>query len=52
MFIIQILVRYTINTTSLNKEWASFPGAGYNQQEHNIEKILTWYKEFGGVVTD
>lgn len=39
--ILQGKVNAAFNTTSLNKEWASFPGAGYNQQKHNIEKILT-----------
>lgn len=45
-------IKTAFRTTSLNKEWASFPGAGYNQQEHKIEKILKWYQDFGGIVTD
>lgn len=45
-------IRTAFRTTSLNKEWASFPGAGYKQKEHKIEKILSWYKKFGGTLTD
>lgn len=28
--------------------WASFPGAGYNQPEHELEVLLAKYQEFGG----
>lgn len=50
--IVEGKIRTAFNTTTLNKEWASFPGAGYNQKEHKIEKILAWYKSFGGTLTD
>lgn len=30
--------------------WASFPGAGYNQPEHKIERLIEQYKRFGGSV--
>lgn len=32
--------------------WASLPGAGYNQHEQKIEKLIAVFKEAGGVVTD
>jgi muramidase (phage lysozyme) len=28
--------------------WASFPGAGYNQPEHQLGDLLAKYQEFGG----
>ncbi|WP_145548570.1 glycoside hydrolase family 24 protein [Yersinia massiliensis] len=30
--------------------WASFPGAGYGQFEHNIQKLLLAYTKAGGVL--
>lgn len=30
--------------------WASFPGAGYGQNEHNIQHLLNAYKQAGGVL--
>lgn len=45
-------INTAFRTTTLRLEWASFPGAGYNQQEHKMTKILKWYQDFGGVVTD
>lgn len=32
--------------------WASLPGAGYNQHEQKIEKLIAVFKDAGGVVTD
>lgn len=32
--------------------WASLPGAGYNQHEQKIEKLIAVFKKAGGVVTD
>ena len=32
--------------------WASLPGAGYNQHEQKIEKLVAVFKKAGGVVTD
>lgn len=28
--------------------WASLPGAGYNQPEHKMERLIEWYKQAGG----
>lgn len=33
-----------------SSRWASFPGAGYGQREHKIDKLVDAYKKFGGVV--
>jgi muramidase (phage lysozyme) len=30
--------------------WASFPGAGYNQREHDLATLLAKYQEFGGAL--
>lgn len=32
--------------------WASLPGAGYGQHEQSIEKLVSVFKQAGGVVTD
>lgn len=32
--------------------WASLPGAGYNQHEQKIEKLIAVFEKAGGVVTD
>jgi len=29
--------------------WASLPGAGYGQREHNLEKLVTVWRSAGGV---
>ncbi|WP_192456673.1 glycoside hydrolase family 104 protein [Musicola keenii] len=31
-----------------NNIWASLPGAGYGQREHNLARLLTCYQQFGG----
>ncbi|WP_192457707.1 glycoside hydrolase family 104 protein [Musicola keenii] len=33
-----------------NNIWASLPGAGYGQREHNIEKLLAVFRQAGGVL--
>lgn len=35
----------------LNDQWASLPGAGYNQPEKSIATVKEWYKKYGGTVT-
>lgn len=30
--------------------WASLPGAGYNQRENKLDKLITAYKDAGGTV--
>jgi len=30
--------------------WASLPGAGYNQHENKLDKLITAYKDAGGTV--
>lgn len=30
--------------------WASLPGAGYNQREHSMEKLIAVFKASGGIV--
>lgn len=30
--------------------WASLPGAGYGQREHNMTDLLAKYREFGGAL--
>lgn len=50
--ILQGKIKTAFRTTTLNQEWASFPGAGYDQLEHGIDQILKWYKDFGGLITD
>ncbi|KFD23543.1 MAG: glycoside hydrolase family 104 protein [Yokenella regensburgei] len=30
--------------------WASLPGAGYGQREHNLEKLITVWRNAGGVM--
>ena len=32
------------------KEWASLPGAGYNQREQKVEDLVAQYRAAGGVV--
>jgi muramidase (phage lysozyme) len=32
--------------------WASLPGAGYGQHEHEIEDLLAYYVSVGGVLND
>ncbi|MFB4683131.1 lysozyme, partial [Enterobacter hormaechei subsp. steigerwaltii] len=29
--------------------WASLPGAGYGQREHSLEKLVTVWRNAGGV---
>ncbi|QDX29625.1 glycoside hydrolase family 24 protein [Dickeya poaceiphila] len=36
--------------TQCNNIWASLPGAGYGQHEHDIEHLLTVYQQAGGEV--
>ncbi|WOA54368.1 glycoside hydrolase family 24 protein [Dickeya solani] len=33
-----------------NNIWASLPGAGYGQREHSLDRLLTVYRQAGGVV--
>lgn len=35
-----------------SSRWASFPGAGYNQPEHDMETLLSFFKKIGGYVND
>jgi muramidase (phage lysozyme) len=32
--------------------WASFPGAGYNQRENQLEKLQEYYTAAGGTLTE
>lgn len=36
--------------TMCNSRWASFPGAGYGQNEHKMEHLLAFYVAAGGVL--
>lgn len=38
--------------TKCRSRWASLPGAGYNQNEHDMEMLIKVFKDAGGVVTD
>lgn len=40
--------------TAINKArkiWASFPGAGYGQNEHGLKQMLAWYNAAAGQVS-
>jgi len=41
----------TIAIYKCHKVWASFPGAGYGQGEHNLYSLLKSYQSFGGNIT-
>lgn len=41
-------------TEAVNKArtiWASLPGAGYNQPEHSMDLVTSWYKIEGGSIS-
>lgn len=40
--------RFSDAITKCRKEWASLPGAGYNQRERSAESLLSVYKIAGG----
>lgn len=40
----------TVAIKKCSNIWASFPGAGYGQFEHNIQKLLLAYTKAGGVL--
>ncbi|AYH48763.1 lysozyme [Dickeya fangzhongdai] len=40
--------RLTSAITRCNNIWASLPGAGYGQREHNTERLVTVYQQAGG----
>ncbi|ANE74126.1 glycoside hydrolase family protein [Dickeya solani] len=40
--------RLTLAITRCNNIWASLPGAGYGQREHNAERLVAVYQQAGG----
>ncbi|RNM07687.1 glycoside hydrolase family protein [Dickeya undicola] len=40
--------RLTSAITRCNNIWASLPGAGYGQREHNTERLVAVYQQAGG----
>ncbi|TCZ68362.1 muramidase [Flaviaesturariibacter aridisoli] len=43
--------RFGAAITKCRKEWASLPGAGYNQRERSKQSLLAVYKIAGGITT-
>lgn len=42
--------RFVEAVAAVRNLWASLPGAGYQQPEHSIEKLVAAYKRAGGVI--
>lgn len=42
--------RFAAAVAKCSNIWASFPGAGYGQPEHRIERLILAYKQAGGSV--